>query len=150
MFDHDDNDNEKKLSCVSQDFTFIRYNYLDSSGISVSKNIALITTTTLKWKLFFFLFLMVILYAQPTSTANSGGPFENSSSNKKIKIPKHSLELTQSINIQRQEYLQKQCAVLGYQNTDLTNLTENQMKHMIIDRQHRLLYCYVPKVSIIS
>lgn len=147
-------DDGKVLSCVSQDFTFNSYNFVASSGISVVKNEKLIITTgtTFKWKLFLPAFLAAILFIQPilgnTFPSNGSGPFENSSNNRKIKITKQSLELIQNINIQRQEYLQKQCTLLRYENTDFNNLTEFQMEHMIVDQQHRLLYCYVPKVSV--
>lgn len=75
------------------------------------------------------------------------GAFEDGNNNN-VKITKHSLELTQTLNLQRQEYLQKQCYNLGYSMLDLTDLTEEQMDHMIVDQEHKLLYCYVPKVSL--
>lgn len=67
--------------------------------------------------------------------------------NNNIKIAKQSLELTQTLNLQRQEYLQKQCETLGYNMFDLNDLTKEQMDHMIVDKEHKLLYCYVPKVG---
>lgn len=67
--------------------------------------------------------------------------------NNNVKIAEHSLELTQTINIQRQEYLQKQCETLGYTALTLDDLTDEQMDHMIVDKEHKFLYCYVPKVS---
>ncbi|XP_014103305.1 carbohydrate sulfotransferase 11 [Bactrocera oleae] len=67
--------------------------------------------------------------------------------NNNVKIAEHSLELTQTINIQRQEYLQKQCETLGYSALTLDDLTDKQMGHMIVDKEHKFLYCYVPKVA---
>ena len=76
------------------------------------------------------------------------GAFEDGNNNN-VKITKHSLELTQALNLQRQEYLQKQCDILGYSILDINDLTDEQMDHMIVDREQKLLYCYVPKVSLI-
>jgi hypothetical protein len=56
-------------------------------------------------------------------------------------------ELTQTINIQRQEQLQKMCNLLELSNTSLTDITVEQMDHMLIDKEHKFFYCYVPKVS---
>ncbi|XP_011192436.1 carbohydrate sulfotransferase 11 [Zeugodacus cucurbitae] len=67
--------------------------------------------------------------------------------NNNVKIAEHSLELTQTINIQRQEYLQKQCETFGYGALTLDDLTDEQMDHMIVDKEHKFLYCYVPKVA---
>lgn len=75
------------------------------------------------------------------------GTFEDGNNNN-VKITKHSLELTQTINMQRQEYLQKQCDTLGYSMLDVNDLTDEQMDHMIVDQEHKFLYCYVPKVSL--
>ncbi|XP_058977224.1 carbohydrate sulfotransferase 13-like [Musca domestica] len=74
------------------------------------------------------------------------GAFEDVN-NSKVKIAKRSLELTQTINLQRQEYLQKQCDSLGYSQQDINDLTEEQMEHMIVDKDLKFLYCYVPKVA---
>lgn len=74
------------------------------------------------------------------------GAFEDGNNNI-VKVTKQSLELTQTINLQRQEYLQKHCDTLGYSRMDINNLTAEQMDHMIVDQEHKLLYCYVPKVS---
>ncbi|EDW12877.1 carbohydrate sulfotransferase 13 [Drosophila mojavensis] len=68
--------------------------------------------------------------------------------NNNVKITKQSLELTQTINIQRQEYLQRQCDLLRDADTQtVDDLTDLQMDHMIVDKEHKLLYCYVPKVA---
>lgn len=74
------------------------------------------------------------------------GAFEDGNNNN-VKVGKQSLELTQTINMQRQEYLQQQCDALGYSMFDVNDLTEEQMEHMIVDEELKLLYCYVPKVS---
>lgn len=71
--------------------------------------------------------------------------FEDGNNNN-VKITKHSLELTQTINIQRQEFMQRQCELLEANRQTVDDLTELQMDHMIVDKEHKLLYCYVPKV----
>lgn len=75
--------------------------------------------------------------------------FEDGNNNN-VKITKHSLELTQTINIQRQEFMQRQCDLLDADMQTLDDLTELQMDHMIVDKEHKLLYCYVPKVLAIK
>ncbi|XP_030383654.1 carbohydrate sulfotransferase 11 [Scaptodrosophila lebanonensis] len=75
-----------------------------------------------------------------------GATFEDGNNNN-VKITKQSLELTQTINMQRQEYMQRQCELLENNTQTLDDLTELQMDHMIVDREHKLLYCYVPKVA---
>ncbi|XP_017056553.1 carbohydrate sulfotransferase 13 [Drosophila ficusphila] len=77
---------------------------------------------------------------------SAGLPFEDGNNNN-VKITRQSLELTQTINIQRQEYMQRQCELLGEHSQTLEDLSELQMDHMIVDREHKLLYCYVPKVA---
>ncbi|XP_037709586.1 carbohydrate sulfotransferase 13 [Drosophila subpulchrella] len=77
---------------------------------------------------------------------SAGLPFEDGNNNN-VKITRRSLELTQTINIQRQEYMQRQCELLGDHAQTLEDLSELQMDHMIVDREHKLLYCYVPKVA---
>lgn len=69
--------------------------------------------------------------------------------NNNVKIRKHGLELTQTLNLQRQEVLQKTCKTLGYDNHTLDDLTDEQMEHMIIDPKHKFMYCYVPKVGVL-
>jgi len=73
--------------------------------------------------------------------------FEDGNNNN-VKITKHSLELTQTINIQRQELMQRQCDLMEANKQSIEDLTELQMDHMIVDKEHKLLYCYVPKVRV--
>lgn len=63
--------------------------------------------------------------------------------------------LIQSNNIQRLELLQQKCDKYHfmdddelYQNKSIHTLTETEMEHLLIDRSHKFLYCYVPKVSL--
>ncbi|XP_017854242.2 carbohydrate sulfotransferase 13 [Drosophila busckii] len=67
--------------------------------------------------------------------------------NNNVQITKRSLELTQTINIQRQDLMQRQCKLLGEHEQTVEDLSELQMDHMIVDKEHKLLYCYVPKVA---
>lgn len=61
--------------------------------------------------------------------------------------------LIQSNNIQRQELLQQKCDRYDsdnnelYQNTSIHTLSDADLEHLLIDRKHKFLYCYVPKVS---
>lgn len=61
--------------------------------------------------------------------------------------------LIQSNNIQRLELLQQKCDKYDldnnepYQNTSIHTLSDADLEHLLIDRKHKLLYCYVPKVS---
>lgn len=61
--------------------------------------------------------------------------------------------LIQSNNFQRQELLQQKCDKydLGnnelYQNNSIHTLNDADLEHLLIDRKHKFLYCYVPKVS---
>ncbi|KAH8324312.1 hypothetical protein KR074_004698 [Drosophila pseudoananassae] len=78
-------------------------------------------------------------------TLSAGLPFEDGNNNN-VKITRQSLELTQTINIQRQEFMQRECELLGQHHQTMNDLTDLQMDHMIVDKEHKLLYCYVPKV----
>ncbi|XP_062142109.1 carbohydrate sulfotransferase 11 [Drosophila sulfurigaster albostrigata] len=91
-----------------------------------------------------FIFSLMLFYAfvQPLAAA----AFEDGNNNN-VKINKHSLELTQTINIQRQELMQRQCDLMEANTQSIEDLTELQMDHMIVDKEHKLLYCYVPKVA---
>lgn len=61
--------------------------------------------------------------------------------------------LIQSNNIQRQELLQQKCDKYDlvnnefYQNNSIHTLSEADLEHLLIDRKHKFLYCYVPKVA---
>jgi len=61
--------------------------------------------------------------------------------------------LIQANNIQRQELLQQKCDKYDldnnelYQNSSIHNLSDADLEHLLIDRKHKFLYCYVPKVS---
>lgn len=95
--------------------------------------------------------------------------------NNRLKITsQHGFELTQTTNVQRQENLQRICQtfrengvadeaaaaaaaavtattasdpVTPKDANDSTPLTTVQMEHMLVDKEHRFLYCYVPKVA---
>lgn len=63
--------------------------------------------------------------------------------------------LIQSNNIQRQELLQQKCDKYHYTENmvdgkppmSVHELSEVDMEHLLIDKTHKFLYCYVPKVS---
>lgn len=78
----------------------------------------------------------------------AGAAFEDGNNNN-VKIDKQSLELTQTINIQRQELMQRQCELMDGNKLTVDDLSELQMDHMIVDKEHKLLYCYVPKVGLV-
>jgi hypothetical protein len=62
--------------------------------------------------------------------------------------------LIQSNNIQRQELLQQKCDKYHLDNNEVDgnksihSLSEVEMEHLLIDRNHKFLYCYVPKVRV--
>lgn len=89
--------------------------------------------------------LIVILLICTFGQLWAAPPFGDGNNNN-VKITKHSLELTQTINIQRQEYMQRQCDLMDADTQTVDDLTDLQMDHMIVDKEHKLLYCYVPKV----
>lgn len=62
----------------------------------------------------------------------------------------HEFELIQTTNLQRQELLQKMCDTLNINERNIESLTDDQLEHLLIDRKHKMLYCYVPKVIYIS
>lgn len=59
----------------------------------------------------------------------------------------HSLELTQSLNLARQEQIQRACNH-SPPKWGLDDFSPSQLEHILIDETHKLLYCYVPKVSL--
>ncbi|XP_072937088.1 carbohydrate sulfotransferase 11 [Epargyreus clarus] len=58
----------------------------------------------------------------------------------------HSLELTQSLNLARQELIQDTCRRFPLK-WSLDDLPPNQLEHILVNEEHKLLYCYVPKVA---
>ncbi|KOB67255.1 Chondroitin 4-sulfotransferase [Operophtera brumata] len=58
----------------------------------------------------------------------------------------HSLELTQSLNLARQELISEKCRTLPPKYL-LNDLPASQLEHILVDEKHKLLYCYVPKVA---
>ncbi|VVD05327.1 unnamed protein product [Leptidea sinapis] len=77
-----------------------------------------------------FLLLLSVLFYVSANENSFGG--------------EHSLELTQSLNLARQEHIQETCARLPV-NWTVDDLPPNQLEHILIDDKHKLLYCYVPK-----
>lgn len=59
----------------------------------------------------------------------------------------HSLELTQSMNLARQELIQESCQRFP-PKWSVENLPDSQFEHILVDETHKLLYCYVPKVRV--
>lgn len=57
--------------------------------------------------------------------------------------------LTQADNIQRQELLQRRCDKYDSDNKNISihTMSELDLEHLLIDKKHKFLYCYVPKVS---
>lgn len=67
----------------------------------------------------------------------------------------YEFRLIQLNNLQRQELLQQKCDKYNldnnvYHNNSIHSLTDIEMEHLLIDRKHKFLYCYVPKVRQIS
>lgn len=63
-----------------------------------------------------------------------------------VETGEHSLELTQSLNLARQELIQETCMRFP-PRLSLDELPLSQLEHILVDEEHKLLYCYVPKVS---
>lgn len=61
-------------------------------------------------------------------------------------VNEHSLELTQSLNLARQELIQETCRRMP-PKVGLDEMPPNQLEHILVDDNRKLLYCYVPKVS---
>lgn len=82
----------------------------------------------------------------------------------------HEYELTQALNLQRQEHVQRECDLAALPKTtppqndandegnripdrsndyeqQMAGIPDDQLRHLLIDEKHKFLYCYVPKVS---
>lgn len=57
----------------------------------------------------------------------------------------HVFELTQSLNLARQEHIQKTCENYNY-SMSVIDMKPESLEHVLVDNKHKLLYCYVPKV----
>jgi len=57
--------------------------------------------------------------------------------------------VTRLVDIQRQNHLRSQCRQMNA-TSDLESVLDDQefLNHVIVDEQHKLLYCYVPKVLV--
>lgn len=126
------------------------------SGLFMQRNIALCV-------------FIVIANLWVVSVAD-GSDIEN---NLNIKINSHGFELTQANNLQRQELVQSVCDTHftssgnGYtegatrgslpsttsttaaqiiDSQPFANIPDDQLDHLLIDKKHKFLYCYVPKV----
>ncbi|XP_076357526.1 carbohydrate sulfotransferase 11 [Tachypleus tridentatus] len=49
--------------------------------------------------------------------------------------------------IQRHQNLIQICQKMGYNDTSLENINQDQLSHLIVDQNYKLIYCYVPKVA---
>lgn len=122
--------------------------------------------------------LIVTLTAADSASAEQQKPFYPFSFRGKSLIndsdAEHEFELTQALNLQRQERVQRECELAALSKTTTTttperndNADENripadhndyeqqmagipddQLRHLLIDEKHKFLYCYVPKVSV--
>lgn len=110
----------------------------------------MISSTALK------LLPLLMMAVAVTSTVASLGPNQNAiplsmdnDDENLLGEDMHTYELTQSQNFQRQDAMQKACAqmrdTMEYKSVD--ELNTFQMSHLLVDRKHKFLYCYVPKVA---
>lgn len=133
-------------------------------------------------QLIFSLFFVSATASVITLTAESAEPqlkpsssssyhsfaFRGKSSNFDTDAAEHEFELTQALNIQRQEHVQRECEMASLSKQSLpqkdadgnhildssndyepqiANIPDDQLRHLLIDEKHKFLYCYVPKVS---
>ncbi|CAB3230479.1 unnamed protein product [Arctia plantaginis] len=63
-----------------------------------------------------------------------------------LKDEKHELEMTQNLNLARQDRIQDVCDRYP-PKIGLNELPQSELDHIIIDDERKLLYCYVPKVA---
>lgn len=72
--------------------------------------------------------------------------------NYNVRVSDYGFELTQANNLFRQEQVQKICnsdvaTESETLNKNITDIPADQWDHLIVDSQHKFLYCYVPKVA---
>lgn len=59
--------------------------------------------------------------------------------------------LARSALVERQERLQYNCEeILGDREFENENLNPKSFRNILVDEQHELLYCYVPKVRLLN
>ncbi|XP_065349461.1 carbohydrate sulfotransferase 11-like [Cloeon dipterum] len=58
------------------------------------------------------------------------------------------ITVSRMVDVQRQNHLKNQCRIMNLSN-DLNSVLSDQefLSHVIVDEEHKLLYCYVPKVA---
>ncbi|XP_059469273.1 carbohydrate sulfotransferase 11 isoform X2 [Neocloeon triangulifer] len=56
--------------------------------------------------------------------------------------------LSRMVDVQRKNHLRNQCRLMNYSD-DLDSVLKDQefLSHVIVDKEHKMLYCYVPKVA---
>lgn len=77
-----------------------------------------------------FLLLLQLIFVSPSDAKN------------------YEYRLIQSNNFQRQELLQQKCDKFHLDNDYVNKLSDGEMEHLLVDKEHKFLYCYVPKVSV--
>lgn len=90
----------------------------------------------------FLVFFVVIYAVQSRDLADNNLVQQLESANQR-----HHIELLRMTNIQRQDRLQRYCAAHNLTSRTYHQLRQEQMDHLIVDKQYKLLYCYIPKVS---
>ncbi len=67
-----------------------------------------------------------------------------------INVPQILLDDFESIrwrNYARLEKLQEQCNEFGLSNGNIFNMSNSELRNIIVDQEHKLFYCFTPKVA---